>query len=147
MHSSKRWKILVGHWTNQTWYTNGWPQQKLLKVWFSCSHNCTMANGAFCLPSVIFQCHTRMCDVTFSYCAWLWDWDMMCLTAISWPRASELLTAHARWKRRALERTGSNSPQIADLLYCITFQITNQHHLRVGPFQSLRFRRTCAVRS
>ena len=39
----------------------------------------------------------------------------------------------------ALERTGSNSPQIADLLYCITFQITNQDHLRIGPLQSLRF--------
>ena len=28
--------------------------------------------------------------------------------------------AHARRKRRTLERTGSNSPQISDLLYCIS---------------------------
>ena len=47
----------------------------------------------------------------------------------------------------ARERTGSYSPQIADLFYCIAFQITNQDHLRIGPFQSLRFRRACAVRS
>ena len=55
------------------------------------------------------------------------------------PRAFQLLTAHARRKRRALERTGSKSPQIADLLYCITFQRTNQDHLRIGPFQSPSF--------
>ena len=39
----------------------------------------------------------------------------------------------------ALERTGSKSPQIADLLYCITFQRTNQDRLRIGPFQSPSF--------
>ena len=32
---------------NQTWHTNGWLQQNVSKVWFSCSHNCTLANGAF----------------------------------------------------------------------------------------------------
>ena len=31
--------------------------------------------------------------------------------------------------------------------YCIAFQITNQDHLRIGPFQSLRFCRACSVRS
>ena len=31
------------------------------------------------------------------------------------------------------------SLQIADLLYCITFQITNQDRLRTGPFQSPSF--------
>ena len=55
------------------------------------------------------------------------------------PRAFWLLTAHARRKLRALERTGSKSPQIVDLLYCITFQRTNQDHLRIGPFQSPSF--------
>ena len=55
--------------------------------------------------------------------------------------------AHARQKRRALERTRSKSLQIVNLLYCIAFQITNQDYLRIGPFQSLRFRRACTVRS
>ena len=55
------------------------------------------------------------------------------------PRAFWLLTAHARRKRMALERTGSKSSQIADLLYCITFQRTNQDCLRIGPFQSPSF--------
>ena len=32
---------------NQTWHTNGWLQQNVSKVWFSCSHNCTLASGAF----------------------------------------------------------------------------------------------------
>ena len=41
-------------------------------------------------------------------------WPMEQSWSISFP---ELLTAHARRKRRALERTGCNSPQIADLLY------------------------------
>ena len=58
---------------------------------------------------------------------------------VPWPRAFYLLTAHARRKWRALERTGSKSPQIADLLYCITFQRTYQHCLRIGPFQSPSF--------
>ena len=47
---------------------------------------------------------------------------------------------------KAQERIGSDSLQIAELFYCITFQITNQVHLRVGPFQSLRFHRACAVK-
>ena len=63
-------------------------------------------------------------------------------------RTQSLLTSYraCSTKTNALERTGSNSPQIAVLLYCITFQITNQDHLRIGPFQSLRFRGACAVR-
>ena len=58
-------------------------------------------------------------------------------------RTQSLLTVHARRKRRALKRTGSNIPQIADLVSCIAFQITNQDHLRIGHFQSLRFRWAC----
>ena len=39
-------------------------------------------------------------------------------------------------KMKTLERTGSKSPQIVNLLNCITFQTTAQHCLRIGPFQS-----------
>ena len=64
-------------------------------------------------------------------------------------RTQSPLTSYGAFstKTKALERTGSESPQIADLLYCITFQITNQDCLRTGPFQNLLFRRACAVRS
>ena len=44
---------------NQTWYTNGWPQQKLhcvCQVWLSSG------------PAE---------DFTFSYCAWLWNWQKL----------------------------------------------------------------------
>ena len=59
-------------------------------------------------------------------------------TLISYPEPSNFLRRMLDEKRRALERTGSNSLQIAHLLYCTAFQITDQ---RIGPFQRLRFRR------
>ena len=47
---------------------------KASKVWFSCSHNCTLANGAV----FHFVCHVWLSSgppeyFTFSYCAWLWN--------------------------------------------------------------------------
>ena len=56
-------------------------------------------------------------------------------------RSQRLLTSYGACstKTKARERTGSKSLQIVDLLYCITFQITNQDSLRTGPFQSPSF--------
>ena len=65
--------------------------------------------------------------------------------SISYQESSNFLRRMLDENEGALERTGSNSTQIADLLYCIS---DNQSgHLRIGPFQSLRFRRAWAVRS
>ena len=41
---------------------------KTSKVWFSYSHNCTLANGA------VFHSVCSPEFFTFSYCAWLWNW-------------------------------------------------------------------------
>ena len=51
-------------------------------------------------------------------------------------RTQSLLTSYSACSTK---RTGSKSPQIADLLYCVAFQRTNQDRLRIGPFQSPSF--------
>ena len=68
MHSSKKWNIPVGYWTINT-ASKGLAATKASKVWFLYSHNCTLANGAFCLPCWIALWPSRI----FHYCMWLWN--------------------------------------------------------------------------
>ena len=93
------------------------------------------------LSFFLICCQIRSLALTDNFCSCRFVYDSLIpISAADHDQASRyLLTAHARGKRRALEGTGSNSPQIADLLCCIAFQITNQDHLRIGPFQSPSF--------
>ena len=50
------------------------PATNVSKVWFSYSHNCTLANGTV-FTSVWFSSGPPEC-FSFSYCAWLWNWLM-----------------------------------------------------------------------
>ena len=60
---------------------------KSFQFWFSYSHNCTLANGA------VFHSVCKAWFVTFSYCAWLWDWlILLCLSAIQWYAQGRLAT-------------------------------------------------------
>ena len=62
-----------GQWSNLAY--KQLAATKASKVWFSYSHNCTLADGAV-FHSV---CQVRLSSgpsecVTLSYCAWLWKW-------------------------------------------------------------------------
>ena len=51
---------------SHTWYTNGWPQQKFPQFGFSCSHNCTVANGAVFYSGMLVPVRTsfnRKCSI------------------------------------------------------------------------------------
>ena len=76
MQSGFKWKILAGNWNlAYKWLATTKAFKVWFKVWFSYSHNCTLASGAVC--------HS-VCQVwlssgppgmfTLSYCAWLWNW-------------------------------------------------------------------------
>ena len=132
--------VLVRHWTKlitwvsfQMWFSLQWRQGTLLHghspvTWQSRSRLINFSSQFSFVHSTILNRHV----ISWLYFAI----KTSGFATISFPEPANFL-----------ERTGSDSPQIADLLYCITFQITNQDHLRIGPFQCLRFHRACTVRS
>ena len=69
--SEKFWRA-----TGQSNLADKWlAATKASKVWFSYSHNCTLANGAVfhSVCQVWLSSDPPEC-FTFSYCAWLWNW-------------------------------------------------------------------------
>ena len=64
--------------------------------------------------------------------------SLICIGLPNQSHSQSLLTSYGACstKMKTLERTGSKSLQIVNLLNCITFQTAAQHRLRIGPFQS-----------
>ena len=62
--------------------------------------------------------------------------SLICIGLPNQSYSQSLLTSYGACstKMKTLERTGSKSLQIVNLLNSITFQTTAQHRLRIGPF-------------
>ena len=87
------------------------------KFWFSYSHNCTVANGAFCLPSLIVQWPARFSHfyllrmiVKLAYSRLVGIVSLTCLKSNQPPNASAIPIS---------ELVPTNAHLVSDMLWCV----------------------------
>ena len=59
---------------NHTWHTNDLLQQKVLEFGFRTHITALWLMGQSSILSAKFDCPVPCQNLTFSYCAWLWNW-------------------------------------------------------------------------